>query len=223
MKRRGMSIKDKIDTFNLSFDTPEFKQSLEEDLVNNTSSSVFSNGKRAWFKESKPLVISQIDAQLRKRYSIGPENNMVACVYYPPERDDSGKFLEKTMTIKENKENVLSRFIISTCHDICEVSFGKTRSEPLELRQWVSNKIPDMIGGMLSYEFKNDKNLVIPARRGFRQVRKTKNTENRYVIVLDYIISHKQYEDLSNMLSNKEEIEVDEDERIEDALEELRM
>tara|TARA_A100001015_G_scaffold211983_1_gene237686 strand:+ start:790 stop:1458 length:669 start_codon:yes stop_codon:yes gene_type:complete len=222
MKRRTMSLKDKIDTFNLSFDTTEFKQSLEDNLVNFSGSSVYSNGKRAWFKEDKPLVIKQIDAQLRKRYKIGEENKMVACVYYPPEKDDQGKFLEKTTQIKENRDNVLHRFIISTCHDICDASFGKIRSEPLELRQWVSNKIPDMIGGMLSYEFKNDKNLVIPARKGFRQVRKTKNTENRYLIVLDYIISTKQYEELTNMLSNKEET-VEDDDRIEDALEELRI
>ena len=224
MKRRGISVRDKMETFSLSFDQKEFLESISENIVSNPESNVFSNGKRAWFNDVKPTVINQIDSQLRKRYSIDSQNRMIACVHYPPDRDDSGKILQKKLTIKENKENVLHRFLISTIHDVCDVTFGMTVPETFEMRPWVSYKVPDMIGGMLIYEFKNDKNLVIPAKKGFRQVRKSKALDSRHVIVLDYLISKRQYEELTSLISPKKEEKTEEqDVNIEDALESLKL
>ena len=81
-----------------------------------------------------------------------------------------------------------------------------------------------MIGGMLVYEFKNDKNLVIPAKKGFRQVRKSKALDSRHVIVLDYLISKSQYEELTSLISPKKEEKTEEqDVNIEDALESLKL
>jgi hypothetical protein len=221
MKRRGLSVRDKMDTLNLSFELKEFTESLHQNITNHPESTVYSHGKRAWFGEVRPEVINQIDRQLRKRYGID-DNRMIACVYYPPEKSDTGKYEEKSLRIKENKENVLHRFMISTIHEVCDVSFGSAQSETFDMRPWVSYKVPDMIGGMLSYEFNNDKNLVIPAKKGFRQVRKVKSIDNRHIIVLDYLISERQYEELSQMLNpNKEEQEID-TEGIDDALSSLR-
>ena len=70
MKRRGISVRDKMDTFNLSFELQEFLESLSDNLINHPESNVYSNGKRAWFGDVKPEVINQIDRQLRKRYNI---------------------------------------------------------------------------------------------------------------------------------------------------------
>ena len=223
MKRRGISVRNKMDTFNLSFDLKELQESIDKNIINNPESSVFSHGKRAWFKDIKPEVIDQIDSQLRKRYVIGEDSKMIVCVHYPPEKDCK----EKKLIIKENKENVLHRFIISSIQETCDITFGAASSETFEMRPWVSYKIPEMIGGMLSYEFKNDKNLVIPAKKGFRQVRKTKALENRYIIVLDYLISKNQYQELVSMLKDpsgdkNKEPDFSDDENIDDALDNLR-
>ena len=224
MKRRGISVRDKMETLSLSFDQKELLESISDNIINNPESNVYSNGKRAWFKETKPRVINQIDSQLRKRYSIGEDNRSIACVYYPPEKDDNGKIKEKKLTIKENKENVLHRFLISTVHEVCDVTFGMTSSETFDMKSWVSYKVPDMIGGMLVYEFKNDRNLVIPAKKGFRQVRKTKALDTRHIIVLDYLISKKQFEDLTSLISNTNKTkEGASDQNVEDALESLKL
>ena len=221
--KKGISIKDKLESFSLSFDLKEFQESLDKNIINNPASSVFSNNKRAWFGEVVPGVISQIDTQLRKRYSL-TDNKMVACVYYPPEKDESGKVSEKALKISENRQNVLTRFIISSIHEVCDVSFGNTSSEAIEMRAWVSYKVPDMVGGMLSYHFKNDKNLNIPAKKGFRQVRKMKALDKRHILVLDYLISKNQYKELEEMLERKtscNEKVIEEDENVDDAINDL--
>ena len=223
MKRRGISIRDKMDTFNLSFDQKELLESVSDNLINNPESNVYSNGKRAWFKETKPNVINQIDRQIRKRYNIPEENNMIACLHYPPEIDENGKIKDKKMVIKENKENVLHRFLITTIHDVCDVTLANTHPETFEMRPWVSYKIPDMVGGMLSYQFSNDRNLIIPAKKGFRQVRKTRKVESRHILILDYLISKKQYEELTTLLSRGRKVPEEPDQNIEDALESLKL
>ena len=220
MKRRGISVRDKMDTFNLSFDLKELVKRISDNIVENPESNVYSHGKRAWFGDTKPCIINQIDRQLRKRYNID-DNKLITCVYYPPEKDENGKMKEKNLTIKENNENVLHRFIISTIHEVCDVTFGMTHPETFDMRPWVSYKVPEMIGGMLCYDFKNDKNLVIPAKKGFRQVRKMKALDNRHIIVMDYMVSKKQFEELTQMLEKSQE-KHKEDESIDDALESLR-
>tara|TARA_R110000851_G_scaffold289755_3_gene443943 strand:- start:1 stop:684 length:684 start_codon:yes stop_codon:yes gene_type:complete len=221
-KRRGISVRDKMDTFNLSFELKEFLESISDNIVNNPESNVFSHGKRAWFGDVKPEVINQIDRQLRKRYGI-ENNKLITCVYYPPEKDDNGKVIEKSLSIKENKENVLHRFIISTIHEVCDVTFGVTHPEKFDMRPWVSYKVPEMIGGMLSYDFKNDKNLVIPAKKGFRQVRKMKALDNRHIIVMDYMVSEKEFRELSQLLEKKLEVDhQNNNECVNDAIELLR-
>ena len=226
MKRRGISVRDKMDTFNLSFDLKEFAESISDNIINNPESNVYSHGKRAWFGDIKPSVINQIDRQLRKRYNI-TDNKLVTCVHYPPDKDDNGKYKEKKLIIKENKENVLHRFIISTIHEVCDVTFGMTHPETFDMKPWVSYKVPEMIGGMLVYEFKNDKNLVIPAKKGFRQVRKLKALDNRHIIVMDYMVSKKEFEELSRLLEKNTQTEettiVSDDETVDDAIESLKM
>ena len=79
--------------------------------------------------------------------------------------------------------------VISTIHETVDVTFGTAFPETLEMKKWVAYKTPDMVGGILQYKFKNDKRLIIPPKKGFRQVRKTKKLDERYIIVFDYLIS----------------------------------
>lgn len=220
-KKQGISLKDKLETYHLSFDLEELKKSLDEDLERNASNSVFSNGKRAWFNGNLPTVLEQIDRQIRKRFGIKEDNKLIVVVHYPPEMNEKKKPLQKNLIIKENKPNVMSRFLISTTHEVCDVTIGSSQPDTLEFKSWMAVKTPEMIGGMLSYNFNNDRTLIIPPKKGFRQVRKTKKIESRYVIVLDYLVSKNQLEEINTLLGNKTEKSEEVDTRISEALKDL--
>lgn len=216
-KKSGLSVREKMDTFSMMFNTKELLEGIETDIVENPGSSVFSNGKRGWFGEKKPNILKQIDAQLRKRYNIG-DNKLICCIYYPPEKTQNNKYVEKHLILKDNKNSVFNRFIISTVHELCSANFNNSEPDVFEMKSWVSYKTPDMIGGMLNYKFKNDKNLVVPAKKGHRQTRKVKNLDNRYILVFDYLVSKQQYEELNSLLENTKNT----DENIEKALDFLK-
>lgn len=215
---RGISLKDKVETFHLSFTLDEFKKGME-----GSHKGIHANGKTLWMKdEDRPETIRQMDHQIRKYFSLKEDNRSIVCCYHPPVRGGDGKFLEKTLKIKENNPKVISRVIVSTTHDICDVSFGSSHPDTIEFKSWVATKIPDMVGGMLSYTFKNEKNITIPARKGFRQIRKTKNIDERYLIVFDYLVSEREIEELSNMFKTREtDVNMLDDPKIADAMREL--
>ena len=222
MRKQGISLKDKLETYHLSFDLEELKKSLDENADKFPESSVYSSGKRAWFKGDLPTSLAQMDRQLRKRFKIGDDNKVVTVLHYPPFTDDSNKPYEKSLLIKENKPNVMSRFLISTTHEVCDVTIGSSQPDTLEFKSWVAIRTPEMIGGMLSYNFSNDKSLVIPAKKGFRQVRKSKKLDSRYIIVFDYLVSKNQLEEINRMLGNaKKEEDGEVDHRITEALKDL--
>ena len=70
MSKRAISVSDKFDSFHLSFNLDELKESLETNQKESPAASVFSNGKRLWLGDGKPEVIQNIDLQIRKRFSI---------------------------------------------------------------------------------------------------------------------------------------------------------
>ena len=103
--------------------------------------------KRAWFKETKPEVINQIDSQLRKRYTIGDDSKMVACVHYPPEKDCKREKIKYQGEQRKRSPSGLL-FPLFKRHVMLH-SVLRTAPETFEMRPWVSYKIPEMIGGML--------------------------------------------------------------------------
>lgn len=222
MRKQGISLKDKLETYHLSFDLEEMKKSLDENMESHPDASVFSNGKRAWFNENFPSSLTQMDRQLRKRFKIGDDSKTIAVLYYPPIKDENNKPTEKKLIIKENKPNVMTRFLITTVQDVCDVTMGSASPETLEFRPWVAVKTPEMIGGMLSYTFDNDKNLVIPPKKGFRQVRKTKKIDSRYIIVFDYLVSKNQLEEINKMFTPEQKSKLAEDPRVLEALKDLK-
>lgn len=200
MMKKGISVKDKMDSFHLSFETKELTEGVSNDFIDNPKASVYSNGKRAWFQDHKPDVIKQIDSQLRKRFDIG-DNKVSVCLYYPPERDSNKNFKEKKLIIKDGNQNVFARVIVSTISETTNISYGKMSGESIELRPWVAYKSPPMIGGMLTYTFDNSSSVVIPAKKGFRQVRKSKKIDSRHVLVFDYMVSTNDMNQIAQALS----------------------
>lgn len=213
--KKGISLKDKMDSYNLGYTTKELLESVEENVSSNPESSIFSNGKRAWFKDVRPKVLSQIDIELRKYFNISETNKSTVCLYYPPNMD------EKTMIIKDRNENVINRILVSTIREYPEISIGNLQGEVVTLNSWTAYKSPNMIGGMLNYSFSNSKSYVTPAKKGFRQVRKTKNVCDRYVLVFDYLINKEDLlqlgESLKNLSTSSKKIDKD----VEDAISNL--
>lgn len=222
MTKRGVSIKDKLETFHLSFELEELKKSIEDNLEKHPTSCVSSHGKKAWFNGNFPSCVEHMDRQLRKRFNIGEKNKCVPVIYYPPEFDDKNKPYEKTLQIKENKPNVISRFLISSIQEMCDVTIGSHEPDKLELRPWVAYKTPEMVGGMLSYTFSNERHLIIPPRKGFRQVRKTKNVSSRYLIVLDYLVSKDELEQIQKLLNPEKKEDFQQDPKVLEALKDLQ-
>ena len=204
MSKRAISVSDKFDSFHLSFNLDELKESLETNQKESPAASVFSNGKRLWLGDGKPEVIQNIDLQIRKRFSIPVENQLKVCLYYPPEKSGD-KYLEKYLELKGLSSNIFSRFIISTSYELCEVGFRNVESENVEIKPWVAYRSPPMVGGMLSYKFKNEPNLIIPPKKGFRQVRRKKNLDKRFVMVFDYIISKEDIAEITNLMGKTNE------------------
>ena len=124
-------------------------------------------------------------------------------MYFPPEKDDNDNFVNKKLTIKDSKPSVVSRVIVSTTLETTEISFGSYNGEVMELKPWVAYQSPAMIGGMLSYTFENSNSIVIPPKKGFRQVRKSKNVSNRYILTFDYMMTEQESNQLSSMFANK--------------------
>lgn len=203
VRKNAISLKDKIDSFHLSFETSELTSDVSNDSVENPSSSVYSKGKRLWVKDKKSPVIEKIDFQLRKRFQIKEDCKLITCLYYPPEKNDNGSYKDKRLVIKDGNTNVISRIIISTVLEKTEISYGKMQGEEIELRPWVAYKSPAMIGGMLTYTFENSNTLTIPQRKGFRQVKKSKNVSNRHILVFDYLISENEMKSISEAMLSK--------------------
>jgi hypothetical protein len=185
-----LSLKQKFDSYSLCFETKELVDSLDSD----SSPALETDGKKTWFKEKKPTVVDEIDKQIRKNFDIGTKNKMVFSVYYPPS-DQKG-----TTVISDQKENVISRVLVSTINEQMQVAFKSRSSEKIEMKQWVAYQTPPLVGGMLKYTFENSNNMTMEAKKGFRSVRKVKKIGERYIMVFDYIIEKDDIGKITSLL-----------------------
>ena len=62
------------------------------------------------------------------------------------------------------------------------------------------------INAMMSFEFDNSKTLILPAKKGFRQRKFTKKVENRYIMMLDYVLKDEIKEAISELTGKDEEL-----------------
>lgn len=191
MQRQQLNVKDKFQSFCLSFTTKELLEQVGRDVTEPNSFMV--EGRRVWLKDKKPLILQEIDQQLRKIFNIG--NNKVAIsMYYPPEKK------EKSTIVKETKRNILTRFIISTITENPEVTYGSVGGQKIEFKSWNAYKCPDVVGSSLNYEFSNSNTYSTEAKKGFRKMKRSKSVKDRYILVFDYIISKEDLTYLSEQL-----------------------
>lgn len=192
-----LNFKNKFDSYSLSYNTEEFVDKLENDV--DQFPFLLTEGRKTWFKE-KPKIIDEIDKQLRKQFKIKDTNKMVFSLYLPPEQKEGGKFAKKETLISDQKENVLTRVIISTIDEYLQIEALGRESEKIKFSQWTAYQTPPLIGGILKYKFENSKFVTIPARKGFRSMRKSKPISKRYVLLFDYIVNNEDLEELSKTI-----------------------
>jgi hypothetical protein len=191
-----LNFKNKFESYSLSYKTDEFVNKLEDDIDQHPF--LLTEGRKTWFKK-KPEIINEIDRQLRKQFKIKDNNEMVFSLYLPPEQKD-GKILKKETLISDQKENVLTRIIISTIDEYLQISAMGKESDKIKFSQWTAYQTPPLIGGILKYKFENSKYVTLPARKGFRSMRKTKPISKRYIFLFDYIVNDEDLNELSKTI-----------------------
>ena len=182
MKRTRLSIRDKLKDFKLSYDTKELRKCLESCTAE--ESGLSSSNKHLWLdNSSKPKVISQIVEQVTSYYKIYGTPRV--CLYYPGE-----------VIINKQSINIANKVIISSIDENPCISVN-SNSETIYLKNWTAYSFPEFSSSMLTIEFDNKKIMTTEPRKGHRQKKKIKNLDDRFIIVIDYIISS---EDMQNSL-----------------------
>lgn len=201
IKRNQVNLKHKIKSHSLSFETKEFLNSVDDNIVNETS-SVLGKERRAWFKGPYPEIVNEIDKQLREYFDLAEDNRLIFSLYSPPKKVD-GKYENKTTTLTNSKENILNRIIICTVPEQVEITFGKAYGEKMFMKPWEAYQTPPFVGAIIDYIFENKNHMHMEARKGFRTSRRSKKIENRYILVFDYLVSNKDMEKLSDLINPK--------------------
>lgn len=153
-------------------------------------------GRLVWLK-SKNSHIDALDKYMREKFQIPAESRMVFSLYLPP----SGK--DKTLFIKKSQHKLVSRVLVSTIAESPEIVIGR-KTEKMKMKQNEAYNIPYPASAMMTIEFDNSRTLIIPARKGFRQLKMTKKVENRYIMMMDYVYVDTIKEAI-NELTNKDE------------------
>ena len=198
IKRTQVSLKNKIKSYSLSFETKELLDSVDTNVVSYPS-SLMGKERRAWFKDPYPAVVEEIDMQLRDYFNIGANNKLIFSLYYPPKMV-GGKFEQKFTKLGNQKDSILNRIIISTIPEQVEITFGKAQGEKMIMAPWEAYQSPPFVGSVLDFIFENKNHMQMEARKGFRSTRRSKKIENRYILVFDYMVSENDMEKLGDML-----------------------
>lgn len=191
-----LKFKNKFESYSLSYTTDEFVNKLEEDMEK--FPFLLTDGRKTWFKE-KPKIVDDIDKQLRKNFSIKDINKLVFSLYLPPINHE-GNIINKETLISDQKENVLTRIIVSTIDEQLQVGIMDRESDKIECKTWVAYQTPPLIGGILKYKFENSKFISMPPKKGFRSHKKSKIIGKRYILLFDYIVDDEDMKELTSAL-----------------------
>ena len=186
MKTKTLNLKGKLKDFKLCYTTDELREEL--DSLTEETQGIFSGNKRMWLHNNeKPKIISQIVEQVTKHFKIS-ETHPRVCMYYPGD-----------VYIKEQSLNIMNRVIISSIDETPEVTVSGA-SDKINMSNWTAYMTPPMSSSLMTIEFDNSKVMTTIARKGHRAQRKVRKIENRFIIVIDYILSDVELNNVSMKL-----------------------
>lgn len=195
------NFKKNFESYCLSYQTEEFLNKLEDDIDQNPF--LLTEGRKTWFKE-KPAIINEIDKQLRSYFKLKNNNKLVFSLYLPPKDN-------KETIISDQKQNVLTRIIISSIDEYMNIGVMGKESDKIKFDKWTAYQTPPLVGGILKYKFDNSKYVTLPQKKGFRSVRKIKPISKRYILLFDYIINEEDLKELSDnfkSFQNNKDLEI---------------
>ena len=132
-------------------------------------------------------MISQIVEQVTKYFKIS-ETQPRVCMYYPGD-----------VHIKEQSINIMNRVVISSIDETPEITVTGA-SEKINMSNWTAYMTPPMSSTHMSIEFDNSNIMTTIARKGHRAQRKVRQLENRFIIVIDYVLSDVELNNVSMKL-----------------------
>ena len=176
MSLKNLKIGDHLDSISVFLDIEEFMKDKKNSFF------VANHNKRSWVGEEKSTYIDNMDSLFRSKLKIPSNYPLYVSVYYPPESHKS-----KPVEIKSSQLNISHRILISTIPESPTLTV-KTIKEIIKFKNNEGYIFPYPVTKMLNFEFNNNRTLIIPARKGFRQLKMTKNIEKRYIVQFDYIV-----------------------------------
>ena len=176
MSLKNIKIGDHLESISLFLDIDEFMKDKENSIY------VANNNKLSWIKEEKSTYIDNMDSLFRKKLKIPDNYPLYVNVFYPPESHK-----DKPVEIKNTHLNISHRILISTIPESPCLTV-KNKKETIRFKNNEAYIFPFPISKMINLEFDNKRTLIIPAKKGFRQLKMTKKIEKRYIIQFDYLI-----------------------------------
>ena len=122
-----------------------------------------------------------MDESIRKAFDVPKEFKMVFRLYKPPEGSNPEPILSKP------SRKMGQRVVISTIPESPSINLGHGKTQVFKMKAGEAYSIPYPINNMITVEFDNNRTLIIPARKGFRQQRRTKRVDKRYIMIFDYV------------------------------------
>ena len=174
MDFRNTAISEMFPTSSIYYDLEALKKLDESEAVE------APQGRVSWLG-SKPPVIEGMDKAIRKSFNIPEKFKMVFQLHKPPEYGLKEPILSKP------SRKIAQRVVISTIAESPELNLGTGRKQVFKMKGGEAYAIPYPVNNMVTIEFDDKRTLIIPARKGFRQQRRTKRVEKRYIMVFDYI------------------------------------
>ena len=188
MDFRNTAISDMFPSSSVYYDLEALKNLDESDAVE------APQGRMTWLG-AKPSMIQGMDKAIRKSFNIPEKFKMVFQLHKPPEHG-----LKEPVLSKPSRK-MAQRVVISTIPESPELNLGTGRKQIFKMKGGEAYSIPYPVNTMITIEFDDKRTLIIPARKGFRQQRRTKRVEKRYIMVFDYIYTDEIQEAVEELVS----------------------
>lgn len=190
MNFRNMAISDMFPSSSIYCDFDALKRLNEDGAIESPVGCV------TWIG-LKPDLVTGMDNAIRKTFNVPEKSKMVFRLYKPP---DYG--LKEPIITKPSRKMV-QRVIVSTISESPELNLGHNKKQIFKMKAGEAYSIPYPVNNMITIEFDDRRTLIIPARKGHRQQRRTKRVEKRYIMVFDYIYTDEIQEAVEELVSEE--------------------